>query len=229
MPTLQRLVRSSLAWMPVVLLLFPVSTRARPSATIDLSGTWSIDIHLSDHAEQIARAIEIDTGELKFERPAHPGPRGGAGIPDAPEPRAVDPTRPGRAPADAEMSSDERKVLAELVRPIKFPPLALTVTQSDTTMTIVGDRAPYEMRTDGKTEKLVLESGAIKRSAQWVGPQLRVVYEVGRAGLLTYTYALVPSTGQLLITVNFERIAGYPGPFDIKLVYNRSKLQPPEH
>jgi hypothetical protein len=83
-----------------------------------------------------------------------------------------------------------------------------------------GDR---DLRIDGKAEKHPLETGTVKRTAQWVGPQLRVVYEVGHAGLLTYTYALVPSTGQLLIRVNFERLPGYPGPFDVKLVYNRSK------
>jgi hypothetical protein len=223
-PLKQRLLRSSrsLAWAPVVLLL-PVSASASPPAAIDLSRTWSIDIHLSDHAEQIARAIEIDTGELKVERPMPPGPRGGAGVADAPELRKSDGTRPGRELADARMSADERKVLAELIRPIQFPPLTLTVTQSDTMLTIKGDRAPYEMRTDGKAEKHALESGTVKRTAQWVGPQLRVVYEVGHAGLLTYTYTLVPSTGQLLIRVNFERLPGYPGPFDIKLVYNRSK------
>lgn len=90
-------------------------------------------------------------------------------------------------------------------------------------LTIEGDRAPYEMHTDGKAEKHALEGGTVKRTAQWVGPQLRVVYEVGRAGLLTYTYTLVSSTGQLLIRVNFESLPGRPGPFDIKLVYNRSQ------
>ena len=223
MPIMQRLIRSSLAWMPIVLVLVPVSTRAGRPAAIDLSGTWSIDLHLSDHPEQIARAIEIDTGELRVEGPTHPRPHGSAGTLNVPESRTGDAMQPGRALADAQMSGGERKVLGELVRPIQFPPLTLTVTQSDTTLTIAGDRAPYEMRTDGKAEKLSLETGTVKRSAQWVGPQLRVVYEVGHAGLLTYTYALVPSTGQLLITVNFERVAGYPGPFDIKLVYNRTR------
>jgi hypothetical protein len=31
----------------------------------------------------------------------------------------------------------------------------------------------------------------------------------------------VPTTGQLVIRVNFERVPGQPGPFEIKLVYNK--------
>lgn len=205
------------------MLLASLSAWAGPSPPIDLSGTWSIDLHLSDHAEQIARAIEIDIGEVRVERFAAAGPRGGAGVSDAPEGRKGGATRPGSEPAEDRPSGDERKVLGELIRPIQFPPLTLTVTQSDTALTVAGDRAPYVMHTDGRAEKHILETGTVKRTAQWVGPQLRVVCEVGHAGLLTYTYALVPSTGQLLIRVNFERLPGYPGPFDIKLVYNRSK------
>ena len=157
------------------------------------------------------------------ERFAPVSPRGAAGVPDAPEARESGGKRPGREPADDRMSADDRKVLAELIRPVLFPPLTLIVTQADTIVTIAGDRSPYEMRTDGKVEKHALETGTVKRTTQWVGPQLRVVYEIGHAGLLTYTYTLVFSTGQLLIRVNFESLPGHPGPFDIKLVYNRSK------
>jgi hypothetical protein len=42
-------------------------------------------------------------------------------------------------------------------------------------------------------------------------------------GILTYSYSIVPTTGQLLIRINFERVPEQPGPFDIKIVYNRSK------
>ena len=87
---------------------------------------------------------------------------------------------------------------------------------------IVGDRDPYEMRTDGKAEKYALETGSVKRTAQWTGPHLRVAYEIRHTGILTYDYSIVP-TGQLLIRINFERIRDEPGPFDVKIVYNRRK------
>jgi hypothetical protein len=109
-----------------------------------------------------------------------------------------------------------------LIRPVRFPPLTLKISQSDQTLTIVGDREPYEMRTDGKDEKYALETGSVKRTAQWTGPHLRVAYEVGHAGMLTMTTQSF-TTGQLLIRINFERIRDEPGPFDIKIVYNRRK------
>ena len=121
------------------------------------------------------------------------------------------------------MSETDRKVLAELLRPVRFAPLTLKISQSDQTLTIVGDREPYQMHTDGKAEKHLLETGSVNRTAQWTGPHLRVAYEVGRAGMLTYDYSIVPTTGQLLIRINFERIRDEPGPFDVKIVYNRRK------
>jgi hypothetical protein len=74
---------------------------------------------------------------------------------------------------------------------------------------------------DGTREKRFTEAGPSARTAAWEGPQLKVAYDVGRAGTLTYTYFVVPTTGQLLIRVNCERVPAQPGPFDIKLVYNR--------
>jgi hypothetical protein len=187
----------------------------------DLSGNWSIDTYLSDHSEQIARAIEFDTGEFRVDKYIGSEPRRGAGVPAEGGRRKERPARPGRGPVVDRLSDEERKVLAELIRPVQFPPLTLKISQSDTSLTITGDRAPHEMRTDGRVEKHALEAGHVNRTARWAGPQLRVTYEVGHAG--TYSYSIVPTMGQLLIRINFERVPEQPGPFDIKIVYNRSK------
>jgi hypothetical protein len=66
-----------------------------------------------------------------------------------------------------------------------------------------------------------LQAGTVERVARWEGPTIVIAYDVGHAGTLTYAYALVRTTKQLLIRVNFERVRGEPGPFDINLVYNR--------
>jgi hypothetical protein len=202
--------------------MFPLHGEAGQQGVTDLSGSWSIDIYLSDHAEQIARAIEIDTGEFRAGPSRGPEPKADGGAPPASDPPRQGPARQGRGVIDR-MSDGDRKALAELIRPVQFPPLTLELTQSDKTLTIFGDREPYEMRTDGKVETHAFETGDVNRAARWTGPQLRVTYQVGHAGTLTYTYAIVPTTGQLLIRINFERVPGQPGPFEIKLVYNRSK------
>lgn len=210
----------------VMLLLAAWLAAAQVPSPVDLSGAWSLDVHLSDHPEQIALAVAFDTGEFRpetYERGVER--RGRRGSPDS----ATVPGRrdnDAREPAADRMNAEDRKVLGELIRPVQFPPLTLTVAQARDAVTITaGTRAPYVMRTDGKVETHSLELGSVNRAAVWVGPQLRVTYEVGRAGILTYTYSLVPATGQLLIRVNFERVRGKPGPFEIKLVYDKTVSQ----
>ena len=213
--------------VPCWMLALTVPRAQAPSAAaIDLSGTWSLDVHLTDHPEQIALAIQIDTGEIapaSFGRGAPGGE--GEGRPHTPGGR-----RSGGAPAAPEnrMSGGERKLLTELVRPVQFPPPVLTITHQGTTATTIraGDRPADTLRTDGKSENYATEGGTAARTARWEGPQLHVAYDVGRAGTLTYTYFMIPATGQLLIRVNFERVPGQPGPFDIKLVYNRRSASP---
>ena len=222
MPISRRYAHVRVALCLILAGLVPQSGRAGQQATADLSGTWSIDTYLSDHAEQITRAIEFDSGEFRYETDINRPARGGTGTPAHSDPARRGPGRQSRGGAIDHLSETDRKVLAELIRPVRFPPLTLKISQSDQTLTIVGDRDPYEMRTDGKDEKYALETGSVKRTAQWTGPHLRVAYEVGHAGMLTYDYSIVP-TGQLLIRINFERIRDEPGPFDVKIVYNRRK------
>jgi hypothetical protein len=220
MPISSRHVRLAVC---LTLVVAAPSGPAAQQASTDLSGTWSIDTYLSDHAEQISRAIEFDTGEFKYEAYTDRPSRGATGTSATGDPARSGRGREGRGGAVDRLSETDRKVLAELIRPVRFPPLTLTISQTNQTLTIVGDREPYQMRTDGKTEKHVLETGSVNRTAQWAGPHLRVDYEIGRAGTLTYNYSIVPTTGQLLIRINFERMRDEPGPFDITIVYNRRK------
>lgn len=204
----------------LLFLLAPVApVIGQASAPIDLSGIWALNVHLTDHPEQIARAIQIDTGEFMPEMRGRgaepvggPGDRGtGAGRSSA-----------ERQPPADRMSGEDRKLLTEVTRLVQFPPPMLTIAQDARTVTISGHASPDVLRTDGKTEKRALETGSVNRTAAWQGPQLRVAYEIGRVGTLTYTYAIVPSSRQLLIRVNIERLPGQPGPFEIKLVYDRT-------
>jgi hypothetical protein len=207
----------------MIVVVVPVLGRAGQQASTDLSGTWLIDTYLSDHAEQIARAIEFDTGEFRYDANTDRPAGRGTGTPASSEPPRRSPGREGRGGTVARLSETDRRVLAELTRPVRFPPLTLKISQSHEALTIVGDREPYQVRTDGKAEKQVLETESVNRTAQWTGPDLRVAYEVGHAGILTYNYSIVPTTGQLLIRINFERVRDEPGPFDVKIVYNRRK------
>jgi hypothetical protein len=194
----------------------PASRAAQgPAPPVNLSGVWSLEVNLTDHPEQIARSIQFNTGEFApatfrdAEALAMRGGRGGRG-------------RAGQDAVPGQISPEDRKLLAELIRPIQYPPPSLTIEQQDVTVTVTaGERATYTLKADGKSEKMTLESGTVNRKAVWKGRSLDVAYEVGRSGILTYAYSIVPATGQLLIRINFERLPGQPGPFEIKLVYNK--------
>ena len=119
---------------------------------------------------------------------------------------------------------EESKLLAEVAHPVLFPRPTLTIAQAEGIVTLTGGQGTSEtLRTNGKSEKQSFETGTAFRTAAWEGPQLRVAYEVGRIGTLTYVFSIVPTTKQLLVRVNFERTPGTAGPFEIKLVYNRTK------
>ena len=197
--------------------------RVAANSPVDLSGTWALDIYLSDRPEQVARALQVDTGELTpetFGRGAESPGASGIGRYGTARGRSGGPGRQ-RAPVKDQLGSEDRKKLTELTGAIRFPPLTLTISQSETEIAIAtGAGAPQTLHTDGKAGKIQLDAGAINRTATWEGPQLVVAYEVGH-GTLKYTYSLVPTTKQLLIRVNFER-PGEPGPFEIRLVYGRA-------
>lgn len=206
----------------------PARAQEKPAGRPDFSGTWTLDSYLSDNPEQVAQEIRFDTGqsadqelfggETERDRPGGIGPgsagRGGSGGPGR--------DRRGTADRD-QISPDDRKTLNELTDAVQFAPPTLTIAQTDGDITIASARGGTQMlHTNGKVEQQALNAGMVGRVARWEGPTLVVAYEVGHAGTLTYTYLLVPTTKQLLIRVNFERRRGQPGPFEIKLVYNRA-------
>ena len=217
-------------WAALIILIGIGGARAMyaqaPAGRPDFSGTWTFDTYLSDNPEQIARALRLDTGQPWDEALVGRGTgRGGFG--------GVGRTGGGRGtfggdergPAEAadQMSADDRRKVTELTNAVQFASPTLTITQAESTIAVAGDRgAARTILTSGKAEKYALEAGTVDRVARWEGPTLVIAYDVGHAGTLTYTYLLVP-TKQLLIRVNFERVRGEPGPFDIKLVYNRAR------
>jgi hypothetical protein len=189
-----------------------------------LAGTWTLDPYLSDHPEQVARALRLDTrdvGEDLSGRQDESGRQGsGAGERGGGNGRSG--TGPG--PAKERISEGDRKLLSALTDAVRFPPTTLTISQTGTAVTLVtGAGASTTLQTNGKAEKLQVGAGTVDRTAAWEGPHLAVAYDIGHAGTLTYDYGLAPTTGQLVIRVNFERRRGEPGPFDIKLVYNAAR------
>ena len=65
-------------------------------------------------------------------------------------------------------------------------------------------------------------SASLEVASRWEGPQLVSEQDLGSGRLVRSTYSIVPTTKQLLVRVTIDRTAGFPGPFQIRLVYNRA-------
>ena len=208
--------------MPFLILCALVSgatAGAQGPAPRYLSGSWILDTYLSDHPEQIAQALRYDTGESGQDGTER-GRAGGFGTGRGRVGGSGRSERE-RTPSKDQVNPEDRKKLKELTDAIQFAPTMLTISQTDASVSIASAaRGTQTLHANGKAERYELSSGTLDRTATWDGPELIVTYEIGRAGTLRYTYALVPATRQLLIRITFERRAGQAGPFEIKLVYD---------
>jgi hypothetical protein len=125
------------------------------------------------------------------------------------------------------LSAGDKKKLDALIRAVQFSPPTLIISQRPDEVTIVSPgREPETLATSGARQRQAIDGGEVERSAGWEGPILLVSYDAGKVGSLIYRYSLVPTTKQLLIRINFERVPGRLGPFDVKLVYNRTPSRP---
>jgi len=218
--------RTATATAAVLVAVFGLATmgaaRDRPRAPRSFQGSWTLDLYLSDHPEQVARALRLDTGEGGDDITGDMAESADVGRGNVGRGTSGGFGRPGttRGVSREAISENDRKLLAELTDAVRFPPAALTIVQTDTAVTMATDAGMVTLQTNGKVEKHRLAAGTVDRTATWEGPQLVVRYDVGHAGTLTYTYLLAPTTGQLVVRINFERRRGEPGPFDIKLVYD---------
>ena len=195
----------------------------RPASGGSLAGAWRLDPNLSDHPEQVALALRINTGEItQQDFFAVMGARGSSGR--GGRGGAAQAGRGGQQSEGSKEDSDDtdRKILAELTEAVRVPPLTLTISQEEDWTITPGLKATDVVRTSSKAEKYTLAAGTIERTATRQGPNLVIEYDADDAGILTCAYALAPTTGQLVVRITFERRRGEPGPFVIKFVYNRA-------
>ena len=196
-----------------------VRTEAPSSGRPDLSGTWELDMYLSDHPAQILRAIRIDTG-LPLEESPRSDPERGSGRREIVRPDSRD-QKPSAHPSPDALTAEDRKKIGEVLHNAQFAPTKISITQTADAITFTQFGVVQTYSTTGKPERHVLDAGTVKRTATWEGPTLVIKYSVGRAGNVTYGYVLTPRTQQLLVRVNVEQSSGEAGPFEIKLVYDR--------
>ena len=199
----------------------PIRGQAPPA--VDLSGTWTLDATLSDNPEQVAAAVRIDlaqggTGtDLFGGGPGGRYGRGGMGR--------------GRAPGGGAQGGNERNQtsledqnrLDELTAAVRYPPSTLVISQTSTSIAFTDAQGQTRtFTTNDKREKQTIGTSTIETTTRWEGPRLVSEQDLGRGRKTIFTYSIVPTTKQLLVRVGFERGPGQRGPFEVKLVYNRS-------
>lgn len=90
----------------MVVALFALATmeaaQDRPRAPASFEGSWTLDLYLSDHPEQVARALRLDTGEGAEDITGGMAERGGVGRGDV-----------GAAPRVASAVPEQRVVRRE--------------------------------------------------------------------------------------------------------------------
>ena len=184
---------------------------ANQSVSGRLAGSWRLNTYLSDSPAQIAQAIRFDTDEARWRSDVGRRPAKGS---DARNEEQKEEQKDALAPED-------RKRLKEFTDAVQFAPTRLTISEdgSDVTLTTLS-RGVQTLHVTGKAESLKTDAGTVKRTAEWEGPTLIVTYDLGRGGTLRYTYLVVPTTGQLLVRIGYQRPSGEAGPFEIRLVYD---------
>ena len=206
------------ALISMICMLLPFSAFAQ--SPVDLSGKWTLDTVLSDSPEQIAAAIRIDVGQgggenLFGESGGGPAARGTVGRRGG-EPRSGN----GR---NHQPSAEEQKRIDELTESLRYPPTALSIAQTPAAITVTDQQQRVRTLTEnGKREKQTVGSASLDVATRWEGPQLVSEHDLGGGRLVRYTYSIVPTTKQLLVRIAIDRTAGFPGPFQIRLVYNRA-------
>ncbi len=191
------------------------------SAPVDLTGTWTLDTFVSDNPGQIAAAIRTDLGQNRTDifdpSPERARGRGTTGR------RGQTPARDS-SDSQSSPSADEQRSIDDVTASVRYPPLTLRITQSADTLTFTDANGQSRSFTaNGKREQQVFDATHAESAARWEGPQLVVETDLPKGRKMISTYAIAPTTRQLLLRVSFERAPGQPAPFEIKYVYNRTQ------
>jgi hypothetical protein len=188
-----------------------------PAAPAAVAGQWELNRELTDRPEQIAAAIRADFGPPAQEQGFGGAGEGryGRGRRQPGEPR------PPQGGSNQEANRQDQDQIDALTARLRYPPTSLTIAQSGTTVTFTDPQnGSRSVDVNGRKTKTTLGSSEIEVSARYEGPQLVIEENPGKGRTITWTYAVLPSTRQLLVRVAISRAPGELGAFEIKYVYD---------
>jgi hypothetical protein len=193
---------------------------ALAQAPVDLSGKWTLDTYLSDNPEQVAAAIRGDVGQVAGGMFGDQDIFGGSGRGGG---RRGGEGRGGANAPPRQPNADDQKRLDEVNATLRYPPTSLSIVESADVVTVTDQQgAARTLSPTGKREKQTVGSLTLDVTTRWEGPQLVSEQDVGAGHMVRYTYSIVPTTKQLMVRIAIDRSPGRPGPFEIRMVYNRA-------
>jgi len=189
---------------------------AQTPAAAAIAGQWELNRELTDRPEQIAAAIRADFGPVAQEqRYGAVEGRYGRGRRQQGEPR------PPQGGSSQEPNQQDQEQIEALTARLRYPPTRLTIAQSGATVTFTAPQNDSRsVDVNGRKTKTTLGNSEIEVSARYEGPQLVIEESPGKGRTITWTYAVLPSTRQLLVRVAISRAPGELGAFEIKFVYD---------
>jgi hypothetical protein len=186
----------------------------------DLAGRWTLDADLSDNPGQVAAAIKADFGRPPGDSFDVQGGRGRGEM--GSREREKREGQEKKSPEQA-LANEDQKRLNEITDEILYAPLSLSISTSDSSVTIAnpqGETRTFQL--NGKSDKQPFGSGTAEIAARVEGPRLVTEFDLGNGRKLVCTYSLAPTTKQLVVRTTVEPRPDQPGPFEIKRVYNRA-------
>jgi hypothetical protein len=219
-------VSRSVATLLLALAAMPLT--AAPA--VNLAGHWTLNQELSQFPAEIGFGLEPTGPATSTQRASAVGGGGGRG--------AGGGSRGGRSSGGAQaggstynvtpamLSPDAAKQVAELLDDAKTPSPALTITQTDTAVTVLDAREhTRRFHPNGKEDIEQLEAGPVGATSRWNGGQLIVDVTIAKDRMFRYVYSKRPD-GKLVVETHLEDKPGHDAGNVITRIYDDSKQAP---
>ncbi len=172
-----------------------LAARDRPG----LAGRWTLNRQLSQFPTDLGFGMDLMAGAGSRSGGGGSGGRrsGGGG---------------GALPASAwlQESEDDVRRRDQLVEEVRTPSAHLTITQTDTAVTITDDRGVSRtFHPNGREESHELDRAGVATIARWDGNSLEVRYKVEQYRELRYSYSRTTDPDRLVVQVRFVESGGH--------------------
>jgi hypothetical protein len=198
-----------------------------PASNLVLAGQWTLNRDLSEFPAEVGFGLEPTGPATSTQRAGGGGGGGGRGGGGG--------SRGGRSGGGAQsggssynvtpalLSPDAAKQIAELIDDAKEPSPTLTITQTDTAVTVVDARDhTRRFHPNGKEDIEQLEAGPVGATSKWNGQQLVVDVTIAKDRMFRYVYSKRPD-GKLVVETRLEDKPGHDAGNVITRVYDGSK------